>query len=62
MAKLLNPGDRIDIIAALDVGKGTAQHREVKTLMQDVTILATGLRIVNELPVLYEKVGQSRAR
>ena len=34
------PGDRIDVIAAVDVGKGMAQHREVKTLMQDVTILA----------------------
>lgn len=58
VAKLINPGDRIDIIAALDVGKGAAQHREVKTLMQDVVVLATGLRVVNELPVLYEKLGK----
>lgn len=57
VAKLLNPGDRIDIIAAIDVGKGVAQHREVKTLMQDVAILATGLKIANELPLLYEKSG-----
>lgn len=57
VAKLLNPGDRIDIIAAVDVGKGVAQHREVKTLMQDVPILATGLKIANELPLLYEKSG-----
>src|SRR5690606_4135551 len=38
--------------------KGIAQRREVKTLMQDVVILATGLRVVNELPVLYEKMGR----
>lgn len=55
VSKLLNPGDRIDIISALDVGKGPAQHREVKTIMQDVVVLATGLRIVNELPMLYEQ-------
>lgn len=58
VAKLINPGDRIDIVAALDIGKGLNQHREVKTLMQDVTVLATGSRVVNELPVLYEKMGK----
>jgi pilus assembly protein CpaB len=59
VSKLLNPGDRVDIVAAIDVGKGLAQHREVKTLMQDVTILATGLRVVNELPMTLEKVGSN---
>jgi pilus assembly protein CpaB len=58
VAKLLNPGDRVDILAAVDVGKGPAQHREVKTLMQDVAILATGLNIVNELPALKERQGK----
>ena len=58
VAKLLKPGDRIDIIAALDVGKGANQHREIKTLLEDINILATGKRIVNELPRLFEKVGK----
>ncbi len=58
VAKLLKPGDRIDLIAALEVGKGPAQRREVKTIMQDVVILATGVRIVNELPRLFERVGK----
>jgi len=58
VSKLLNPGDRIDIVTALDVGKGANMRREVKTLMQDVVILATGLRVTNELPVLYEKLGR----
>lgn len=58
VAKLLKPGDRIDLVAALDVGRGPTQRREVKTLMQDVVVLATGLRIVNELPRLFERVGQ----
>lgn len=58
IGKLLNPGDRIDIVTALDVGKGMNQRREVKTLMQDVVILATGARVVNELPVMFEKQGK----
>ncbi len=58
IGKLLNPGDRIDIVTALDVGKGISQRREVKTLMQDVVILATGSRIVNELPVMLERQGK----
>ncbi len=58
VAKLINPGDRIDLIAAIDVGKGLNQRREVKTFMQDVVVLATGLRVTNELPILYERVGK----
>jgi pilus assembly protein CpaB len=57
VAKLVKPGDRVDIVAALDVGKGAQQKRIVKTLMQDVAILATGLRVVNDLPRLFEKGG-----
>lgn len=58
VAKLLKPGDRIDLVAALEVGKGPTQRREVKTILQDVVVLATGLRIVNELPRLFERVGK----
>lgn len=57
VAKLVKPGDRIDLIAALDVGKGADQRREVKTIMQDVIILATGLKVSNELPRLFETSG-----
>lgn len=58
IAKLIKPGDRVDILAALDVGQGRDQKREIKTLMQDVIVLATGLRVTNELPRLYEKEGR----
>lgn len=60
VAKLLKPGDRIDLIAALDVGKGASQRREVKTFMEDVIILATGLRVVNEIPRLFENQGREQ--
>ena len=57
VAKLLKPGDRVDIIAALDIREGNAQRREVKTLMQDVLILATGIDVMNELPRVFDEVG-----
>jgi len=55
VAKLLKPGDRIDMIASIMVGSGQNKKKIVKTLMQNVPILATGPKISNELPVLYEK-------
>lgn len=57
VAKLLKPGDRIDLITALDVGTGQKMRKEVKTFLQDVPVLATGLRVSNELPRLYEEAG-----
>ncbi len=56
VAKLLKPGDRIDVIAALDVKTGAVQKREIKTIMQDVVILATGIKIINELPRVFEEI------
>lgn len=58
VAKLLKPGDRIDIIASIDVGRGQTQRKEVRTIMQDVEVLATGVRISNTLPQLLETVGK----
>lgn len=50
VARLIRPGDRIDIIAAIDVGKGINQRREVATIMTDVPVLATGINVVNNIP------------
>ncbi len=58
VGKMLRPGDRIDILAALDVGKGVNQHREVKTLLQDVVVLSTGIKVVNQLPGMLERQGK----
>lgn len=54
VSRLLRPGDRIDIIAALDSGKGADARREVRTIMQDVVVLATGLSVQNQLPRRFE--------
>ena len=54
VSRLLRPGDRIDIIAALDSGKGTEAKREVRTILQDVVVLATGINVVNKIPRRFE--------
>lgn len=54
VAKLIRPGDRVDILAAIDTGKGVNQRREVQTLMQDVVVLATGVNIMNNIPRVFE--------
>ena len=54
IAKLIRPGDRIDLVAALDVGKGANARREVSYLMQDIPVLATGINVVNNIPRTFE--------
>lgn len=54
IAKLIRPGDRIDLVAALDVGKGANSRREVSYLLQDVPVLATGINVVNNIPRTFE--------
>lgn len=54
VAKLIRPGDRVDIVVSLDTGKGVNQKREATILMQDVEVLATGVSIVNNLPRVFE--------
>ena len=54
VSRLLKPGDRIDIVAALDYGKGADAKREVRTILQDVIVLATGVNVVNKIPRRFE--------
>lgn len=54
VAKLIRPGDRIDIYAAIDSGRGITQRREVSMIMQDVVVLATGVNVVNNIPRTVE--------
>lgn len=54
VAKLVRPGDRIDVITAVDVGKGINQERQVVTLLQDIVVLATGVSVVNNIPRVLE--------
>lgn len=54
VSRLLRPGDRIDIVAALDSGKGSDAKREVRTILQDIVVLATGINVVNKIPRRFE--------
>lgn len=54
VAKLIRPGDRVDIFAAVDSGKGVNQRREVFNMMSDVVVLATGVSVVNNIPRTFE--------
>ena len=55
VAKLIIPGDRVDILSAIEVGKGLNKTKVVRTILQNVTVLATGPRITNQLPALQEE-------
>lgn len=54
VAKLIRPGDRVDIFAAVDSGKGVNQRREVFNMMSDVVVLATGVSVVNNIPRTFD--------
>jgi len=57
-ARLIKPGDRVDLIVAVEVGSGLEKKREVRTLMQDVPILAAGQNIVDTVPAQLEEDGK----
>lgn len=57
VSRMIRPGDRVDLIAALDVGKGQDQRREIRTILQDVVVLATGTNVVNKIPRRLELDG-----
>lgn len=54
-ANLIRPGDRVDVFAVIDSGKGATTKREVSLLMQNVIILATGVNLNNSIPRTIEK-------
>ena len=59
VSKLIRPGDRIDILAMLEEGKGMNQSYSVRTLLQDVSVLATGIKITNNIPRKLDNDGKS---
>jgi pilus assembly protein CpaB len=54
VAKLVKPGDRVDVIAVLDTGAGK-QNRIVKTVLQDVVVLAVGHNVTGNAARLVER-------
>lgn len=55
VSRLLKPGDRIDILAMVDYAAGKKDKIKIKTVLQDVLILSTGLFVTNSVPVINMK-------
>lgn len=55
VAKLIKPGDRVDVLATIDPsGSGNKLFLESRTILQDVLILATGKFVTNTVPGILE--------
>lgn len=55
VAKLLKPGDRVDVLTIVDPsGSGNKLFQEVRTVLQDVLVLATGKYVTNTVPGILE--------
>jgi len=52
VSKLIKPGDRVDILALVDYAGGRKEFNRVKTILQDVLVLATGLSVTNTIPLV----------
>jgi pilus assembly protein CpaB len=46
VAKLVKPGDRVDVVGVIDIGLGK-ENKFARTFLQDVVILATGRNVTN---------------
>jgi pilus assembly protein CpaB len=56
VGKLLKPGDRVDVLSLLDYAGGKIEKLKVKTVLQDVYVLATGKRVTGNIPIAKLKV------
>lgn len=55
VAKLLKPGDRVDVLSTIDPsGSGNKLFLESRTILQDVLVLATGKYVTNTAPGILE--------
>src|SRR5690606_22760746 len=55
VSRLLKPGDRIDVLALVDYAAGKKEKLKVKTVLQDVLVLSTGLYVTNSVPLVGMK-------
>lgn len=55
VSRLLKPGDRVDILALVDYASGKKERLKVKTVLQDVLVLSTGLYVTNSVPIVNLK-------
>ena len=51
VSKLIKPGDRVDVLAAVDFSSGRKDLQKTKTIIQDVIVLSTGKSMTNAIPI-----------
>jgi pilus assembly protein CpaB len=61
VSRLLKPGDRVDVLALVDYASGKKEKLKVKTILQDVLVLSTGLYVTNSIPLVNLK-GERESR
>lgn len=55
VTRLLKPGDRVDIVTSVQYRTPAGPESEVKTVLQDVHVLAVGEVIQNNIPSAFEE-------
>jgi pilus assembly protein CpaB len=52
VGRLIKPGDRVDVIAAIDISQGARKDlQKTRTILQDVLVLSTGMSMTNSIPI-----------
>ena len=51
VSKLIKPGDRVDILAPIDISNGQKDMQKTSTILQDVLVLSTGKSMTNAIPI-----------
>ena len=55
VARLIKPGDRVDLLAPIDYASGRKDMQKMTTILQDVLILSTGQNMTNSIPIIGVK-------
>jgi pilus assembly protein CpaB len=54
VTRLLKPGDRVDIIANVQYPSDKGVQSEIKTMLQNVHVLAVGEQVQNNIPAVFD--------
>jgi pilus assembly protein CpaB len=54
VTRLLKPGDRVDIIANVQYPSEKGVQSEIKTMLQNVHVLAVGEQVQNNIPAVFD--------
>ncbi len=52
VSKLIKPGDRVDVLTMVDYAGGRKDKLKIKTVLQNVYVLSTGLSVSNNIPLV----------